>query len=132
MRDLNTLWYEDGWYYVIYDGDDGGLPDGYEGWGAYLAKSQDLSNWTKEGPVLQPSSPGQDLDSGSASGAYVTKFGSTYYMYYLGTPYISSGVPVGPYYGMLATSSSITGDQDGLYDKTGGSTSTWGSLYMGW
>ena len=105
-----------------------GMRDGAPIW----LKARTLSNWTKEGPVLQPSSPGQDLDSGSASGAYVTKFGSTYYMYYLGTPYISSGVPVGPYYGMLATSSSITGDQDGLYDKTGGSTSTWGSLYMGW
>ncbi len=107
VRDLNTLWYEDGWYYVFYDADDAGTIDGVAGWGTYLAKSRDLSNWTKLGPVLQPGSSG--LDSGSASGAYVNKFGSTYYMYYLGTPNILLGVPADPYVGMLATATSISG-----------------------
>ncbi|ABB32407.1 repeat-containing protein [Geobacter metallireducens GS-15] len=106
VRDINSLLYEDGWYYAYYDCDDEGTLDGFQGWGVCQAKSQDLSNWLKLGPILQPS---LEEDSGSASGAYVTKIGSTFYMYYLGTPNIVLGVPLTPYNGMLATASAITG-----------------------
>jgi predicted GH43/DUF377 family glycosyl hydrolase len=104
----------DGKYYMHYDG------AGKKGWLACRATSTDLINWKTEGPVLNYGAPGTG-DSRSAS--YGTTFfdGTTWHMFYLGTPHVSDApnfVPSFPYLTMKAESNSPTGPWKKRYDVT--------------
>jgi predicted GH43/DUF377 family glycosyl hydrolase len=104
----------DGKYYMHYDG------AGKKGWLACRATSTDLVNWITEGPVLDYGAPGTG-DSRSAS--YGTTFfdGTTWHMFYLGTPHVSEApnfVPSFPYLTMKAESKSPTGPWKKRYDVT--------------
>ena len=75
------IWvFEDhGTYYMHYDG------AGVQGWLACLATSTDLVHWTKKGPVLDLGKPGE-MDSASASYGVTYWDGTSWHMFYLGTP----------------------------------------------
>lgn len=80
-------------YYMHYDA------AGPTGWLAALATSQDLIHWQKQGPVLNLGKPGED-DAKSASYGVTYFDGSTWHMFYLGTPNVSPPpdlVPSFPY-----------------------------------
>ena len=101
------IWvFEDGGaYYMHYDA------AGPSGWLAALATSKDLVHWEKKGPVLELGKPGED-DSKSASYGVTYKAGTTWHMFYLGTPHVSSApnlIPMFPYQTMKAKGQSPTG-----------------------
>lgn len=85
---------DDGTLYMNYDG------AGDQGWLACLATSEDGSNWTKQGSVLQLGAPGSD-DGGSASyGVTYRAAPGDWHMFYLGTPNTTSPpdrIPTFPY-----------------------------------
>jgi len=66
-------------YYMHYDA------AGPTAWLSSQAKSTDLYNWTKTGPILQLGQPGTP-DSASASYAVTYFDGNIWHMWYLGTP----------------------------------------------
>ena len=84
---------------------------GPKGWLACLATSRDLTHWTKKGPVLDLGAPGSD-DSASASYGTTYWDGTTWHMFYLGTPHASHApdrIPSPPYLTMKARSDSPSG-----------------------
>jgi predicted GH43/DUF377 family glycosyl hydrolase len=92
-------------YYMHYDG------AGPKGWLACLAESKDLVNWSAKGPVLQLGKPGSD-DCASASYGTTYFDGNQWYMFYLGTPHVTTApeyVPSPPYLTMMAKSNSPSG-----------------------
>jgi predicted GH43/DUF377 family glycosyl hydrolase len=96
---------DNGTYYMHYDG------AGVQGWLACLATSTDLVHWTKKGPALNLGPKGS-MDSASASYGTTYRDGSTWHMYYLGTPNSSPApdrVPWFPYTTMKAKSASPAG-----------------------
>lgn len=103
-RDLWIYQSEDK-YYLHYDG------AGPAGWLACLATSTNLVDWEKQGPVLDFGKPGE---SDSASASYGTTYfdGTTWHMFYLGTPHASPApnyIPMFPYLTMKAKSHSPAG-----------------------
>ncbi len=99
------VWEDHGTYYMHYDG------AGPKGWLACLATSTDLTHWTKKGPVLDLGAPGSE-DSASASYGTTYWDGTTWHMFYLGTPHASPApdrVPSPPYLTMKARSDSPSG-----------------------
>ena len=103
-RDIWT-WRHGGTYYLHYDG------AGPKGWLACLATSQDLTHWTKKGPVLDLGRPGDD-DSASASYGVTFFDGKTWHLFYLGTPHVTPPpdlIPAFPYLTLTATAHSPTG-----------------------
>jgi len=96
---------QDGKYYMHYDG------AGPKGWLACLAVSDNLTDWTPLGPVLNFGPPGS-VDSGSASYGTVYFDGRRWHMFYLGTPNTSPApdfVPSFPYQTLKATADAPTG-----------------------
>lgn len=95
----------DGTYYMHYDG------AGPKGWLACLLTSRDLVNWTPRGPVLDFGAEDEEDSAGACYG--VTYYdGSTWHMFYLGTPNVSPPpylVPSFPYLTMKAKSDSPSG-----------------------
>ena len=99
------VWETGGKYFMHYDG------AGPNGWLACLATSDNLTNWTTRGAVLDL---GQTDDGDSASASYGTTFwdGKTWHMFYMGTRHVSSApnlIPVTPYMTMKARSESPLG-----------------------
>jgi predicted GH43/DUF377 family glycosyl hydrolase len=86
--------YEDaGTYYMHYDA------AGATGWLAALATSTDGVTWTKHGRVLELGAPSSD-DGASASYGLVVREGTTWHMFYVGTPNTSPPpdlIPALPY-----------------------------------
>lgn len=94
-----------GTYYMHYDG------AGPKGWLACLATSTDLIHWTKKGPVLDFGAKGED-DFASASYGVTYRDGTTWHMFYLGTPHTSPApdlIPAFPYLTMKARANSPAG-----------------------
>jgi predicted GH43/DUF377 family glycosyl hydrolase len=92
-------------YYMHYDA------AGPKGWLAALATSKDLIHWQKKGPVLELGMPGEN-DSASASYGTTYGDGTTWHMFYMGTPHATPApdlVPAFPYLTMKAKSTSPTG-----------------------
>jgi predicted GH43/DUF377 family glycosyl hydrolase len=92
-------------YFLHYDA------AGPRGWVAALATSRDLVHWSKCGPVLDF---GQMGEPDSASASYGTTYfdGTTWHMFYLGTPASSpppDRVPAFPYMTLKATGKSARG-----------------------
>jgi predicted GH43/DUF377 family glycosyl hydrolase len=103
-RDI-WVWESSGTYFMHYDG------AGTNGWLACLATSNDLTNWTKLGPVLQL---GKTNEDDSASASYGTTFfdDTKWQMFYLGTRRVSPApnlIPTTPYVSMKAFASSPSG-----------------------
>jgi predicted GH43/DUF377 family glycosyl hydrolase len=99
------VWEDQGTYYMHYDG------AGPKGWLACLATSTDLKHWTKKGPVLDLGAPGSN-DSASASYGTTYWDGTTWHMFYLGTPNTTPApdrIPSPPYLTMKARSDSPSG-----------------------
>ena len=71
-------------YHLHYDG------AGPQGWLACLATSKDLTNWTRQGPVLA-FGPKGSLDSGTASSPWVYKDRKWWHMFYVATPGTTPG-----------------------------------------
>ena len=99
------VWETGGKYFMHYDG------AGPKGWLACLATSENLTNWTTRGAVLDL---GQTDDADSASASYGTTFwdGKIWHMFYMGTRHVSSApnlIPVTPYMTMKAHSESPVG-----------------------
>jgi hypothetical protein len=117
IREVATLLHENGWWYVWYDANDYGDYDGIGGWTVYQRKSQDLKTWAHLGQKLTVGGgPAGSTDTGTASSPYIVKFGSTYYMNYLGSPNLSAesgdaaaNVPNFNYQAHLATATNIEG-----------------------
>ncbi len=100
-----TLIFEDGKYYLFYDG------GGPKGWLACLATSTDMKTWTKHGPVLDFGAPGEP-DAGGALSPWFIKEGDTWHMYYVTA--MTTGGPPGfvagaPYNSGHARSKSLMG-----------------------
>ena len=94
-----------GTYYMHYDG------AGPKGWLACLATSTNLVDWVKKGPVLDFGKPGEE-DSASASYGVTHFDGTTWHMFYLGTPHVSPApdlIPSFPYLTMKAQGKSPAG-----------------------
>ena len=94
-----------GTYYMHYDA------AGPKGWLAALATSKDLIHWQKKGPVLELGKPGEN-DSASASYGTTYGDGTTWHMFYMGTPHATPApdlVPAFPYLTMKAKSTSPAG-----------------------
>jgi predicted GH43/DUF377 family glycosyl hydrolase len=94
-----------GTYYMHYDG------AGPKGWLACLATSTNLVDWVKKGPVLDFGKPGEE-DSASASYGVTHFDGTTWHMFYLGTPHVSPApdlIPSFPYLTMKAQGKSPSG-----------------------
>ncbi len=94
-----------GTYYMHYDG------AGPKGWLACLATSQDLVTWTPKGPVLDFGAKGREDSAGACYGVTYSD-GTTWHMFYLGTPHASPApdlVPSFPYLTMKARSNSPAG-----------------------
>jgi predicted GH43/DUF377 family glycosyl hydrolase len=94
-----------GTFYMHYDG------AGPKGWLACLAVSKDLVHWEKKGPILDFGAPGAE-DSASASYGVTYLEGSSWHMFYLGTPNASPApdlIPTMPYLTMKAKSASPGG-----------------------
>jgi hypothetical protein len=92
-------------YYMNYDGASSA------GWLTDQATSTDLTHWQKTGALLELGASGSD-DSASASYGTVYFDGSTYQMFYLGTPHTTPApylIPALPYVTMKAKSSSPAG-----------------------
>ena len=109
---------ENGMYYLFYDG------AGKDGWRSCLAESEDLTQWTKKGAILNLGKPGAN-DSKSASSPWVIKEGETWHMFYLGTPHTSPApdkIPAFPYLTMKAKSNSLAGPWIKQYNVTPFST----------
>ena len=105
-------------YYLFYDG------AGKDGWRSCLAESKDLTHWRKKGAILNLGQPGSN-DAKSASSPWIIKDGSTWHMFYMGTPHTSPApdrIPAFPYLTMKATSKSIEGPWTKQYDVTPFST----------
>jgi predicted GH43/DUF377 family glycosyl hydrolase len=101
-----------GVYYMHYDG------AGTTGWLACLATSNDMTHWTKRGPVLSLGGP-EKPDSKSASAPWVYRDGGAWHMFYMGTPNTSpppDRVPSFPYLTLKARSSSPEGPWEKQYD----------------
>ncbi len=99
------VWESGGTYFMHYDG------AGTNGWLASLATSKDLTHWNKLGPVL---ALGQTNEDDSASASYGTTYwdGTTWHMFYLGTPHATPApdrIPAPPYLTMTAQSGAPTG-----------------------
>ena len=102
-----------GVYYLHYDG------AGPKGWLACLATSRDLVHWEKQGPILDFGRPGSP-DSASASSPWVFHERPWWYMFYLGTPNVTSApdyIPMFPYQTLMARSRSPAGPWEKLYAK---------------
>ena len=96
---------DNGRYYMHYDA------AGKTGWLTALATSTDLIHWKNKGTVLALGKPGED-DSASASYGTTYFDGSTWHMFYMGTPHTTpppNRIPYFPYLTMKARSSSPTG-----------------------
>jgi predicted GH43/DUF377 family glycosyl hydrolase len=94
-----------GTYYMHYDG------AGKKGWLCCLATSTDLLHWEPKGPVLDFGAPGEE-DCASASYGVTYFDGSTWHMFYLGTPHTSPApdlIPAFPYLTMKAQGQSPSG-----------------------
>ncbi len=94
-----------GTYYMHYDG------AGPKGWLACLAVSNDLTRWEKRGPVLDFGPPGSK-DSASASYGVTCFDGTSWHMFYLGTPNTSPApdlIPSFPYLTLKAKGPSPAG-----------------------
>jgi len=107
MLGARDVWvYEDkGTYYMHYDG------AGPKGWLCCLATSTNLVDWAKKGPVLDFGKTGEE-DSASASYGVTYFDGTSWHMYYLGTPHVSPApdlIPSFPYLTMKAKGSSAAG-----------------------
>jgi predicted GH43/DUF377 family glycosyl hydrolase len=99
------VWASGGTYFMHYDG------AGTNAWLACLATSQDLTNWTKRGPVL---TLGHTNDDDSASASYGTTLfdGTKWQMFYLGTRHVTKApnlIPCSPYLTMKAVADSPAG-----------------------
>ena len=84
---------------------------GETGWLTALATSRDLIHWKEYGPVLKLGKAGEE-DSASASYGTTYFDGSTWQMFYLGTPHVTpppDRIPSFPYLTMKARSSSPLG-----------------------
>jgi predicted GH43/DUF377 family glycosyl hydrolase len=95
----------DNTFYLFYDG------AGKDGWKACLAKSKDLKNWIKLGPVLKLGDSTKN-DFKSASAPWIIRHKGTWHMFYLGTPHTSPApdrIPSFPYLTMKAKARSIEG-----------------------
>ena len=96
---------ENGTYYLFYDG------AGPRGWLACLAKSKDLINWERKGPVLDFGDKGEP-DQASAASPWIIKTGNTWHMLYFGTPNVTPApdyIPSFPYLTLKAKSNRIEG-----------------------
>jgi len=99
------VWEHNGSYYLHYDG------AGPTGWLACLATSSDLVHWTKRGAVLALGTPGS-RDSASASYGVPYFDGTTWHLFYMGTPHTSGPpelVPAFPYLTLKARGDSAIG-----------------------
>lgn len=99
------VYQHDGTYFMHYDA------AGEMGWLAALATSSDGLTWKKQGTILELGDEGQQ-DSASASYATTHFDGSSWHMFYLGTPNATPDLlktPSFPYMTMKATSESPTG-----------------------
>jgi len=103
-RDAWVFEYQ-GMYYVHYDG------AGLRGWIACRAKSKDLMNWEREGPILDLGKPG-DKDSKSASYGIPVHDGKQWHLFYMGTTSATDPpdlIPVPPYFTLKATAKTPLG-----------------------
>jgi predicted GH43/DUF377 family glycosyl hydrolase len=92
-------------FYLFYDG------AGKDGWEACLAKSTDLRNWIKIGPVL-PLGDSSRNDSKAASSPWIIKSKDGWHMFYLGTAHATLApdrIPAFPYLTMKAKANAIEG-----------------------
>lgn len=79
-----SLFENDGTYYLFSDG------AGPDGWIACQAKSRDLENWEKMGPILELGEK-DEMDSACVASPWVYREGDRWHMFYLGTP--NAGAP---------------------------------------
>lgn len=95
----------DGKYYMHYDA------AGPLGWLCSLATSDNLTSWTKKGPVLSLGARGEE-DSASASYGVTFREGDKWHMFYLGTPNVTpppDRIPSFPYLTMKAEATGPAG-----------------------
>lgn len=131
LRDPSGLIYENGTWRTWYSTTDNGAFSGYVPASIATATSSDLLTWTKGAIQLTqgPLGAGGGANGGITSNPAVIKYGSTYYMYYVGTASSVGGVGVAPFelYSASAASSAgpwgskqklIPAGAAGSYDET--------------